>query len=99
MKLRIQGNSLRLRLSEKDVNQIRAKEPITEKLSFGEASELIYSLDSSPDFNSVRASFDGRSVRVFVPEKTLLAWAHSEAVSIQNDRSEQLSILIEKDFF
>jgi hypothetical protein len=99
MKLRIQENAIRLRLSEKEIIQIQSKQSIVEKLSFGEASELIYSLGSSPSANSIGASFDGRTMQVLVPEKTLSAWAHSEEVSLQSDRSAKISVLIEKDFF
>jgi hypothetical protein len=99
MKLRIQGNSIRLRLSDQEIVQVQAGQSIIEKLSFGEASELIYSLDSSPHVNSVQANFNGRTVQVLVSKKILSAWAHSNEVSIQNDRSERVSILIEKDFF
>jgi predicted cupin superfamily sugar epimerase len=91
MKLRIQENAIRLRLSEKEIIQIQSKQSIVEKLSFGEASELIYSLGSSPSA--------GRTMQVLVPEKTLSAWAHSEEVSLQSDRSAKISVLIEKDFF
>jgi hypothetical protein len=103
MKLRIKGNSIRLRLSLAEIVQVQCGQSVVETLFFGEASRLSYSLDSSPHIGSISATFDGTTVRVLVPATVLIQWARSEEVSIENAPSigvnDALSVLIEKDFF
>jgi hypothetical protein len=47
VKLRIQGNSLRLRLNRSDVEQFRETGILTESLRFGSGAQLTYTLETS----------------------------------------------------
>lgn len=95
MKLRIKGNSLRLRLTQGEVAELAAEGSVRETVSFGDRS-LGYEIRSVRDAADVSGDLDGLSIVVSVPEQTLNDWAKSDAVSIEHDGTP--SVLIEKDF-
>jgi hypothetical protein len=98
MKLRIQGNSLRLRLTQKEVAELRARGRVGSLVEFSPGQELIYLLEGSRHAKSVTAAFDGQAIRVTVPAHVLTEWADSNQVSIETSSSAGLHLLIEKDF-
>ena len=98
MKLRIQGNSLRLRLDQKEVALVRAGGHVESSIEFAPECSLSYSLGSSLSAESVSATFDGRVIRVTVPMKQLAGWAESDQVGIEAGSQGGVGILIEKDF-
>ena len=67
MKLRIQGNSLRLRLTRSEVAELRDAGRVESRLEFAPGHSLAYSVESSPLAASVTANFDGHAIRVTVP--------------------------------
>ena len=66
MKLRIQGNSLRLRLTRTEVTQLHDSGHVESSIQFAPGRSLTYALEGSPHATSVTASFDGRSILVTV---------------------------------
>lgn len=100
MKLRILGNSLRLRLSVPEVEELLKKGMVSAQITFGE-NALFYSLEmhSGPD---IYADFRDGRIKVEVPEGEGKHWATSEQVSMEAMQmltdKESLRILIEKDF-
>ena len=98
MKLRIQGNSLRLRLSQKEVSQLRDAGHIESCIEFAPECRLLYRLEVSFRAQSVTASLAGDTVRVTAPTHVIANWAESEQVSIEVTSSSGLYVLIEKDF-
>jgi hypothetical protein len=106
MKLRIRGNSIRLRLTQSEVARIENSEIVSETLSFGglgdKTSTLTYSLESSDEVSELEARFENQRIRVFVPRSLSTRWTSSSEVSIKKKhdlgRGETLSILVEKDF-
>jgi hypothetical protein len=101
MKLRIQGNSLRLRLSRSEVMQFNDKLIISDTIDFG-ASKLTYLLSVSQDVNAVRAKYDSDIIEVQVPSVLAFHWAGTDSVSISAEQmlhsGKTLQLLIEKDF-
>ena len=104
MKLRIRGNSLRLRLLRGEVERFGATGRLTETIQFGE-SQLSYSLESCSEAQTIRANFSDNRITVIIPDKTARNWVESERISLTNEQlfengaSENvLQILIEKDF-
>ena len=95
MKLRIRGNSIRLRLTRGEV----------ERIAHGETIEEIVDLFPMPFAYSlvvreavkIEAVFDGGSLAVTVPEHQAAEWAKGDAVGMESDGSE-VRILIEKDW-
>ena len=100
MKLRIRGDTLRLRLKRGEVEQLAAGIDIVEKTHFPD-SVLTYRLDLS-DNNDLSAKFDHGSLVVSLPKSKVAAWASSGDVSLhalqECANKGALSILIEKDF-
>jgi hypothetical protein len=98
MKLRIQGNSLRLRLSQKDVSQLRDRGHIESCIEFAPGCRLVYLLEVSFRAAAVTADLVGDTVRVTAPTHVIAQWAESERVSIETTSAAGLHLLIEKDF-
>lgn len=99
MKLRIRGDSLRLRLTQGEVRQLRETGSVVEVVHFG-ASELRYELRASA-VAAASASFEGGAVVVELPQATAHAWADGDEVGITGSQAfagGELTLLIEKDF-
>lgn len=96
MKIRIKGNSLRLRLTQSEVAKFNEEGRVSDSINFGE-KQLIYSLQKS-EMEEVTADFNGEFITVNVPSQAGSDWASSKQVGIQSSEGETLSILIEKDF-
>ena len=100
MKIRIRGDSLRLRLKRGEVDQLAAGTSIVEETHFPDAV-LTYRLDVS-DNSSISATFDNGSLAVSLPKSKVLDWASSDEVSLSAEQKlpglSSLSLLIEKDF-
>ncbi len=101
MKLRIKGNSLRLRLSKTDVQQLAETGKVFDKISFG-VEQLAYSLKAVEDIKQPEASFSINNIVVLIPADFADGWHGNNVVGIdatQNiGNNETLYILIEKDF-
>ena len=98
MKLRIQGNSLRLRLTQKEVAQLRNRNRVESLIEFAPGRTLVYLLKGSSHVTAVSANFDGHAIRVMVPMQVLTEWIESDQVSIEVRSQAGMQLLIEKDF-
>jgi len=98
MKLRIQGNSLRLRLTRKEVAQLHDCGRAESSIEFAPGRSLVYALEGSTHTTSVTASYDGAAIRVTVPAKLMAEWVEGDRVSIEGDSQANVQLLIEKDF-
>jgi hypothetical protein len=100
MKLRIRGDSLRLRLKRGEVDQIAAGSSIVEETHFPD-SVLTYRLDVSEN-HDISASFDRGSLVISLPKSKVSDWADSDEVSLSAEQkltgAGSLTLLIEKDF-
>jgi hypothetical protein len=104
MKLRIRGNSIRLRLGESEVAQLVKGGRVSESIQFSASpgTQLTYTLIISPHETEITAHLADSEIKVTVPEGMGKEWACSGQVAlkhVQQINSEAtLSILIEKDF-
>ena len=102
MKLRTKDNSVRLRLTRREVDVLRQRGIVEAKTGFPGGRELKYRVESSPASVSPAAFFSDNAVTVRLPETTVLAWATTEQVSMPGeqvlDDGAVLKILVEKDF-
>lgn len=102
MKLRVRDNSIRLRLTQSEVDLVRDDGAVRGRVTFGGDSYFDYLLQSSPEIASTMANMSGNVLTVGVPESEIVRWANSNEVSIAAEQSldgaDRLSILIEKDF-
>ena len=102
MKLRIRGNSLRLRLRQGEVRRLVDEGLVEERTEFGPgAAALVYALRAD-DVPRVAAAFDAGGIVVSVPRTAVRRWASSEQVGIEGAQAAghggTLRILVEKDF-
>jgi hypothetical protein len=101
MKLRIRGNSLRIRVSQTELEQISRDGVASDAIRFGADSALEYGIEVR-GVAPLQARFTGTEVRVIVPESALAKWLAPDQIAISGEQSlasgETLKILVEKDF-
>jgi len=102
LKLRIRDNSIRLRLTQAEVETMRVDALVRGKVIFAGGNTFEYVLESSPATVKPEAHISNNVLTVRIPENDIQQWSTSEQVSIsaeQNlDGGGHLKILIEKDF-
>jgi hypothetical protein len=103
MKIRILGNSLRLRLTQSEVQNLLSEGKVKERISFGPSSaqQLNYIFKKAAT-TEIAASFNGNIISILVPNDIADQWANSTQISLEAQlpigNGAQLKILIEKDF-
>lgn len=102
MKLRIRDNSIRLRLSQSEVERVASEGLVKGQVQFAGSNSFSYVLESSPATVRLEAHISNNVLTVRVPQLDVKKWAESEQVSISSEQNlddgEQLKILVEKDF-
>ena len=101
MKLRIQGDSIRLRLTRTEVNRFGETGRVEETVHFPDGRRFIYAIVRSSDANSLTASFDGHEMTVAIPQDQAQEWVDTERVGFEDTCTlgeGELHLLIEKDF-
>lgn len=96
MKIRINGNFVRLRLSQSEVQDFDAAGRVGDAIQFGERS-LTYQLIASDD-QEVSVDFDGANISVKVPQALSNQWTSTDLVGFENADQTHVRILVEKDF-
>jgi hypothetical protein len=100
MKIRIKGNSIRIRLSKSEVAMFANDNYVEERTDFG-SNSLVYAVEGT-DAQNMSANFDGGTIKMLVPKQLLLQWATTDLVSLESnmplDNNKHLYILLEKDF-
>ena len=99
MKLRIKGNSLRLRLTKTEVERICNEVYIEERTHFSE-NDLTYTLEKV-NTDKLSAEFNGNNITVFIPGKFVNGWFENDVTGFSNIDSadkRELQITVEKDF-
>lgn len=101
MKIRIKGNSLRIRLSRTEVNKLAGEGFLEEQISFGN-SKLVYGLQTSSEFVQLSADFIENKITMYVPHSFVKDWPKNEIVGfdalMQLGDTGSLYLLLEKDF-
>ncbi len=101
MKLRIRGNSIRIRVSKSELAGLAETGSTEDAVRFSPTAELRYRLEVAPS-GGVEARFAGAVVTIAVPRPRLETWLAPEAVSISAEQAigggQTLRILVEKDY-
>ena len=103
MKLRIQGNRVRLRLSAAHVSQLQQTGTIVETLIFGPAEDQTfrYALTQTATENHLTATLSKHTITVYIPENIAANWTNSDLngldAIISNGQEKGLKLLREKD--
>ena len=103
MKLRISGNSIRLRLSQSDVNLLVENGEIIGKLNFPSPSPALeYQLSILKSSDITHVLFEGQKMIFEIPQLEINNWVNSnqegiyKTIEIKNN--QELILQIEKDY-
>jgi len=101
MKLRIKGNSLRIRLTKTEVSTLAATGYLEEQTRFAD-SKFVYALQQVFSGNELSAAFDGNKITMFIPAALLKDWPENNLVGFDANMplgdNRSLYLLLEKDF-
>jgi hypothetical protein len=88
MKIRIKGNSLRLRLLRGEISQLEKFGRVTETIQFGALphEQLTYSLEVSSNAKAINAQYTNNRITVTIPESTARNWVETEQVALENNQ-------------
>lgn len=103
MKLRIQGDALRLRVSPSEMKRLVCDGRLAETIHFGagDTATLTYALEHNADEPAIRMRYEGGEITVLLPSKAMRAWADGDDVGLYTTfatGAEAVELAIEKDF-
>lgn len=102
MKLRINNNSLRLRLSRSDVERLMQTGVVEESTLLGGAIPFSYRLLLDSQVPEIRTGRYAHGIQVRIPQDMALIWSISERVGVSaveaHSGGRETTVLIEKNF-
>jgi hypothetical protein len=104
MKLRIKGDSIRLRVSRSEVASLLNRERVEDTVHFSAAadSHLTYGLQFASQAEPIRIKWERQSVTVLLSDEQMTPWAMDTAVGIYGAAdlgpTRWLDVTVEKDF-
>jgi hypothetical protein len=103
MKLRIKGNSLRLRVSPSEIERLLTIGRIEETIRFApqQDASLTYALECMASEKKIDVRYRPHEVTVVISTGTAHKWAEEEQVGVYsavNIGGSQLEVAVEKDF-
>ena len=103
MKLRVQANSIRFRITPTELHALVTRGRIESAVQLGNAAgdRLAYTLESSDACSRVESRSAAGKIHVMLPAREVREWASTEQVAIecvQRVADGELKILVEKDF-
>ena len=104
MKLRIQGNSLRLRLLRSEVHRLMNGGRVEDTVRFAanDQAKLTYAIECAVGADRLTVRFHPGEVTVVLPPSLMQEWARGEQVGIYDSiavgADTPLKVAIEKDF-
>ena len=103
MKLRIKGNSLRLRISQSEMTALLRDECIAETIRFGKGPEarLTYVLRHADVEGDICMEYQAPTVTIVLSTAAAKRWANGNDVGVYGDAAfgnDAVALLVEKDF-
>lgn len=101
MKLRIKGDSLRLRLTRAEVQSLADSGSVEEHVHIGPQEELIYRLRRVTGRAPLGATFADGVIEIHVSEQAADRWCTSDLVTLDHTQQQgnvNLRIVVEKDW-
>jgi len=104
MKLRIKGDSLRIRVSRSEVAKLLGGDCLEETVHFTPeaCAKFTYALQQAPSLSRPAVQYAENRVAILIPADQANAWGTTDQVGIAEDISlgnlGLLALLIEKDF-
>ena len=101
MKIRIKGNSIRIRLTKTEVSLIATTGYLEEQTLFGN-NKLVYALQRVDEGNALTAAFKENKITLFVPSSQTNDWPTNNIIGFEANMpiadNKTLYLLLEKDF-
>ncbi|WP_276166592.1 DUF7009 family protein [Zobellia alginiliquefaciens] len=101
MKIRIKGNSIRMRITQTEVSQLCKTGYIEEKTQFPQ-NTFTYALSSMADAPELTANFEQNKITLVLPSQIIEGWENNKKIGFSNsiflNDKNKLSLLVEKDF-
>ncbi len=101
MKLRIKGNSIRIRLSKTEVDDLVSGSMQHDSTNFGKSS-FGYTVQPVDDGDSLSANYDNDTITLYVPKTLLKNWSDNSDIGFEAmmplENSGYLHLMLEKDF-
>lgn len=101
MKLRIKGNSIRIRLTKSEVSLLANTGYLEEQTDFGN-NTFTYALRAVDAAETLSASMEANTITMFVPTSFTRDWPENSVVGINASMpvtdNSSLYLLLEKDF-
>jgi hypothetical protein len=104
MKLRVRGNSLRLRLTRSEIRTLETSGGIEESVEFGPgpAQRLVYGIHASEAYDQLGVRYGENRLIVLLPLAAANEWTETERNSLSGEvpleGHRTLSVLLEKDY-
>jgi|tagenome__1003787_1003787.scaffolds.fasta_scaffold20702734_1 hypothetical protein len=103
MKLRIKGNSLRVRVTPSEMMRLLETGRIEETIHFApdKSARLTYALEHARDASSLGLRYSPQEIAVIISSQELRRWAHAEDVGLYaqvHTSHGPLQLAVEKDF-
>lgn len=101
MKLRIRGNTVRIRVSQSEMAELTEDGSTKDSIEFGPESRLSYRVEVVSE-GPISASYEGDCVCIRLPQAAIDRWQRPEEVAMEGEQpladGRSLKILVEKDF-
>jgi hypothetical protein len=104
MKVRVQGNSIRLRLKQEEVAQLAIGQSVEARMEFGPdaaSQHLVYRLESG-DISQIDVGYSPNCVSIVLPHDKAQGWEKSSEIGFEDsvtlEGGKAMHVLIEKDF-
>jgi len=101
VKLRIQNNTIRLRLNRREVAAFTAAGSLEEAFEHP-AGRLIYGIESAEAASEAEVRVGGESIRIVLPANVSHDWTQTDRVGVSAEiefgEGKRLSVLVEKEF-
>jgi len=101
VKLRIKGSSLRLRLTQGEIQQLAETGEVQEQVPFAANTALIYRLRRDSEIHDITVTYNGNIIEILIPERTSREWCGSDRVTLEHSQhvpGGELRVTLEKDF-
>ena len=101
MKIRIKGDSIRFRLTQKEVKTLSENGKIYDRTNFGN-QEFNYGVVLKEDIDNLNISFKNNSITLEMPDTSGKSWYVNDIITFENvlktSKENDLYLLLEKDF-
>jgi hypothetical protein len=101
MKMRIKGDSIRMRLTRGEVRELDERGQVADRLCIAPGAELTYRVRRDAAASTLTATFAANVIELQVPQDTAREWCNSDLVTLEYSRKTvdgELRLVVEKDF-